>query len=83
MLLFALKRNLQTSGNGRLRDILRKFEVLRARQEVVKKLQLKLLGTTAGQLSQSFLRWKALPDKSGFDELKASVFEKSLNKFKI
>lgn len=67
MLLFALKRNLSNSDTGRLRDVLRKFQVNRDKLGLIRKFQLKLLRTVAGQVEVSFLKWKGLPDNSELD----------------
>ncbi|CAK61775.1 unnamed protein product (macronuclear) [Paramecium tetraurelia] len=80
-LLFALQRNLKHNQNGQLRDILRKFNDGRSRQNLIKKIQLKLLHTFAGQVETSFLKWKQLPDPSNLKQ--ASIFEQKLNSFKL
>ncbi|CAD8124479.1 unnamed protein product [Paramecium sonneborni] len=83
LLLFALHRNLRTNDQGKLRDILRKFQQERKNKELIKKIQIQLLHTLVGQIGVSFQKWKALPDTKELDQMKASVFEKSLNRFKI
>ncbi|CAD8207619.1 unnamed protein product [Paramecium pentaurelia] len=80
-LLFALQRNLKHNEIGQLRDILRKFNDGRNRLNLIKKLQLKLLHTFAGQMETSFLKWKQLPDQSNIKQ--ASIFEQKINSFKM
>ncbi|CAD8112533.1 unnamed protein product [Paramecium primaurelia] len=81
LLLFALQRNLKHNEIGQLRDILRKFNDGRNRLNLIKKLQLKLLHTFAGQIETSFLKWKQLPDQSKIKQ--ASIFEQKINSFKM
>ncbi|CAD8210248.1 unnamed protein product [Paramecium octaurelia] len=83
LLLFALHRNLRTNDQGKLRDILRKFSKERQKQALIKKIQIQLLHTFVGQIEVSFSKWKALPDTKELDQMKANIFEKSLNRFKI
>ncbi|CAD8204313.1 unnamed protein product [Paramecium octaurelia] len=60
-----------------------KFYLNRQKQTLLKKIQIQLLHTLVGQIEVSFQKWKALPENKELDSLKASVFEKSLNRFKI
>ncbi|KAM3141229.1 hypothetical protein pb186bvf_006614 [Paramecium bursaria] len=64
-----------------LRLVLKKFYVESQKQRMIKDIQFRLLKTVAGQVFDTFQKWKSIPEDQSNQRRQASKFEQQLLKF--